>query len=146
MNVKTGVYRVWMRSAIFFCRKPLAEVPPPLQLLNHDRPESVSGDERQRLAATVFDNSREAIMIVDPQLRIVQVNRAFSQITGYRADEVVGQKPSMLSSGRHDEARESTPAEGSRQEACEPSPPGQYLLRYAATCLAEVGNGTSCPR
>ena len=55
-----------------------------------------------RLAATVFDSSTEAIIITDARARIVRVNRAFTEITGYRPEEVVGKNPHLLSSGRHD--------------------------------------------
>lgn len=60
-------------------------------------------DERQlQLAATVFAASSEAILITDAQARIIAVNRSFSEITGYSADEAIGNRPSMLSSGKHD--------------------------------------------
>ncbi|MBK9950825.1 MAG: EAL domain-containing protein [Candidatus Competibacteraceae bacterium] len=55
-----------------------------------------------RLAARVFENSREAIMITDAENRILSVNRAFIDITGYAAEEVIGQTPQLLASGRHD--------------------------------------------
>ncbi len=52
-----------------------------------------------KLAATVFDNSVDAITITDADNRILRVNDAFEEITGYRADEVVGENPHLLSSG-----------------------------------------------
>ena len=64
----------------------------------------------QRLAASesryraIFDSAAEGIMLTDAALRIVQVNPAFSEITGYAAEEVLGRTPSMLGSGRHDPA------------------------------------------
>ena len=61
-------------------------------------------EETLRLWATVFENSGEAVMITDPENRIVLVNKAFSEISGYTAAEVVGQDPRMLGSGRHDPA------------------------------------------
>jgi diguanylate cyclase (GGDEF)-like protein/PAS domain S-box-containing protein len=57
-----------------------------------------------RLAATVFDGSGEAILITDTQNRILSANQAFSNITGYLKDEIIGRDPAFLSSGRHDEA------------------------------------------
>jgi diguanylate cyclase (GGDEF)-like protein/PAS domain S-box-containing protein len=54
-----------------------------------------------RLAATVFDSSTEAIIITDAHAVIVKVNRAFTEITGYHPEEVVGKNPRLLSSGRH---------------------------------------------
>lgn len=57
----------------------------------------------QAQAAVVFDNCYEGIMIVGPDLSITKVNPAFIRITGYQSDEVLGQKPNILSSGLHDE-------------------------------------------
>ena len=57
-----------------------------------------------RIAASVFDRSHEAIVITDHNNRILDVNPAFSRITGYRRDEVLGLDPSILSSGRHSAA------------------------------------------
>jgi diguanylate cyclase (GGDEF)-like protein/PAS domain S-box-containing protein len=60
--------------------------------------------ERAHLIAQVFDLSQEGIMITDAQRRLVSVNRTFTEVTGYQAVEVLGQTPSLLSSGRHDAA------------------------------------------
>ncbi len=65
--------------------------------------EQYNAQESLRLSAQVFDGSSEAIMITDTEQRIVRVNRAFSKVTQYLAVEVIGQQPSILSSGRHDE-------------------------------------------
>ncbi len=54
-----------------------------------------------QLAATVFDASSEAILITDSEHRIINVNAAFSRITGYAKDEIIGQTPKILNSGRH---------------------------------------------
>lgn len=56
--------------------------------------------KRLELSAKVFSSSREAIMISDSDNRIIEVNESFERITGYSRDEVLGQNPSMLSSGR----------------------------------------------
>lgn len=69
-----------------------------------DISERRSAEERMQLAAKVFENTAEGIMITDADLRIRSVNRAFSDITGYTQQEVLGQKPSILASGRHDHA------------------------------------------
>jgi diguanylate cyclase (GGDEF)-like protein/PAS domain S-box-containing protein len=59
--------------------------------------------EIQQLEATaVFENSYEGIMVANAEGLITRVNSAFTRITGYTQDEVVGQSPRMLSSGRHD--------------------------------------------
>lgn len=54
------------------------------------------------LAAQVFDNSVESIMITDEHTRIIEVNQAFTQISGYTRAEVVGKKGHLLMSGLHD--------------------------------------------
>jgi len=60
--------------------------------------------EKVELAASVFANAREGIMITDTSACIMQVNEAFTRITGYSAAEAAGQNPRMLSSGRHSQA------------------------------------------
>ena len=56
-----------------------------------------------KLAAEVFANSNEAILITDNTMTIANVNRAFCTITGYRSDEVIGRTPDFLiSPERHD--------------------------------------------
>ncbi|MSP49879.1 MAG: EAL domain-containing protein [Alphaproteobacteria bacterium] len=59
-------------------------------------------EERLRLAATVFETASEAIIVTDAHRRILQANSAFTTTTGFRVDEVVGQTPRILSSGRHE--------------------------------------------
>ncbi len=61
-------------------------------------------EDRLRLAASIFEHSSEAMLITDAENNIINVNPAFTQITGYRADEVIGQNPRMFSSGRQDKA------------------------------------------
>jgi|TARA_B100000700_G_scaffold14884_1_gene14670 diguanylate cyclase (GGDEF)-like protein/PAS domain S-box-containing protein len=59
---------------------------------------------RRALGEQVMLNSEDGIMICDARHRILTVNPAFTQITGYALEEVRGQDPSMLSAGRHDKA------------------------------------------
>ncbi|RTL54328.1 MAG: EAL domain-containing protein [Rhodocyclaceae bacterium] len=54
-----------------------------------------------RLSATAFQ-AQEAIMITDAKGTILRVNHAFVEATGYSTEELVGQNPRMLKSGRHD--------------------------------------------
>ncbi|MGR5062320.1 bifunctional diguanylate cyclase/phosphodiesterase [Photobacterium sp. DNB22_13_2] len=53
-------------------------------------------------AQVVFDNTSECILITDRKNKIISVNRAFEEITGYREKELLGLSPSVLSSGIHD--------------------------------------------
>jgi len=54
-----------------------------------------------KLAASVFDNTLEGIMITDINGSIISVNPAFTQITGYSAEESIGQNPRILKSNHH---------------------------------------------
>jgi diguanylate cyclase (GGDEF)-like protein/PAS domain S-box-containing protein len=56
------------------------------------------------LHAGVFMNNMEGIVICDANVRIKSVNQAFTDITGYPAEEAIGQPPSILNSGRQDAA------------------------------------------
>ncbi|MFI8381148.1 EAL domain-containing protein [Pseudomonas sp. NPDC079086] len=57
-------------------------------------------EQQQQLAATVFEAASEGIVILDPDYRLLSVNQAFSAVTGYRQDEVVGKSViSLISSG-----------------------------------------------
>ena len=55
-----------------------------------------------RQAVTVFESTREGVVITDLQPQILSVNRAFTEINGYAGSEVVGRNPRLLQSGRHD--------------------------------------------
>ena len=57
-----------------------------------------------RLAASVFASTSEGIFVTDANGVILSVNPAFEQITGYSADEAVGNTPRILKSGKHDQA------------------------------------------
>ncbi|WP_198674772.1 EAL domain-containing protein [Rhodoferax ferrireducens] len=61
-------------------------------------------EEKLHLAASVFSHSREGIMITAADGTIIDVNDAFTHITGYHRDEVLGQNPRILSSGRQSQA------------------------------------------
>lgn len=56
-----------------------------------------------RIAAIAFEID-EGMLVTDKNSLIIRVNKAFSRLTGYSADEIVGKNPAMLGSGRHDVA------------------------------------------
>ncbi len=60
-------------------------------------------EEQLRLAANTFE-SQQGIMITDKDANILRVNKAFTQITGFSAQQVIGANPRLLKSGRHDSA------------------------------------------
>jgi len=60
--------------------------------------------ERQlRLAATVFNNTMEGIIVTDADRNILAVNQAYTKITGYDAKELLGRNPRLHQPGRHSE-------------------------------------------
>ncbi|MDA7087521.1 EAL domain-containing protein [Pseudomonas sp. SA3-5] len=86
-----------------------------LQLDAQGRPERFIGtasdisqrraDEHSlRQAAAVFDATQDGVLVTDSNQQIVHVNPAFTRITGYSPEEIIGRQPSLLSSGRHDQA------------------------------------------
>jgi diguanylate cyclase (GGDEF)-like protein/PAS domain S-box-containing protein len=72
--------------------------------IGRDVTESRKVQAHIQLAASVFSHAREGIVITDTTGAIVDVNAAFSRITGYARDEVLGANPRMLNSGRQDNA------------------------------------------
>ena len=60
-------------------------------------------EQAQRIAATAFE-SQQGMTITNAERQILRVNKAFTEITGYSAEEVIGQNPRLLSSGRQDAA------------------------------------------
>lgn len=59
-------------------------------------------EEALRLSAKVFENAMDKIMITDTNGTILKVNDAFTEITGYSPEDVIGKTPGILKSGRHD--------------------------------------------
>ena len=61
-------------------------------------------EDRLRLAAQVLENTSEGIFVTDVNHKIILINPAFTELTGFELPDVVGHKPNVLSSGRHDAA------------------------------------------
>jgi diguanylate cyclase (GGDEF)-like protein/PAS domain S-box-containing protein len=68
----------------------------------HDISAHKAEEAALRLAASVFESSGEAIVITDEKSRVVAVNHAFVEMSGYRAEEMIDNNPRILASGRHD--------------------------------------------
>ncbi len=68
---------------------------------------SALGNEQRmldhQLATAVFEKASEGIMITDDRGKIVSVNPAFTNITGFGLRECLGRTPALLKSGRHDD-------------------------------------------
>ncbi len=67
-----------------------------------DITERKRAEEVAEMAERIYRSSSEAIMVTDENNFIVDVNEAFSRITGYAAEEVIGRNPRIMQSGRHD--------------------------------------------
>ncbi|WP_158240694.1 EAL domain-containing protein [Telmatospirillum siberiense] len=59
-------------------------------------------EARNLLSASVFDNTIEAIVVTDAEARIISVNPAFGDITGFSVEEALGRNPRLIKSDRHD--------------------------------------------
>ena len=66
--------------------------------------ERLEAEKNLHLAASVFTHAREGILITQQDATIIDVNDAFTRITGYSRDDVIGKNPRMLSSGRQNKA------------------------------------------
>lgn len=64
-----------------------------------DISERRQNEEHLRMLAMVFSNSNEAIIVTDASNRIVATNLAFTKLTGYEPEDVIGKNPSILSAG-----------------------------------------------
>ncbi|GIU07095.1 MULTISPECIES: bifunctional diguanylate cyclase/phosphodiesterase [unclassified Shewanella] len=60
--------------------------------------------DQLELASRVFENSVEGVIITDVDGAIIDAHGAFSEITGYAKEELIGQNPRLLNSGRHEKA------------------------------------------
>ena len=68
-----------------------------------DITERKHAEEEMRIAAIAFE-SQDGMMVTNQDSIIVRVNKAFTHLTGFSAEEAIGQTPALLSSGRHDKA------------------------------------------
>lgn len=59
-------------------------------------------EKKLKLSDIVFENTTEGIIITDESGKIISVNSAFTNITGYTFDEIIYQNPRVLKSGKHD--------------------------------------------
>ncbi|MCQ8104223.1 EAL domain-containing protein [Methylomonas sp. SURF-2] len=66
--------------------------------INHRK----AAEENLKLAALVFENCSEAMMVIDVDNKVLNVNSAFTEITGFGCDEVLGREPVILAAGEQD--------------------------------------------
>lgn len=73
---------------------------PAIIAVSHEITERRAAEEHLREAAAVMQNTHEGVMITDASANLIAVNKAFTTITGYTVEEVIGKNPRLLSSGR----------------------------------------------
>jgi diguanylate cyclase (GGDEF)-like protein/PAS domain S-box-containing protein len=69
--------------------------------ISTDITERRKAEESLRIAATVFE-SFEGMVVTGPDQRILTANQSYARLTGYSVQELVGETPRLLQSGRHD--------------------------------------------
>ena len=76
---------------------------PEMFCVDIDLTERRRAEARMRQALVVFNASSQGIMTTDQNGIVTSINPAFTVITGYGADEVIGNRSSMFKSGRHEQ-------------------------------------------
>lgn len=71
--------------------------------IKRDITEQKESNAKNLQAAQVFEHSIEGILICDKQNNIIRINPAFSKITGYSEQDIIGKKPNILKSGKHND-------------------------------------------
>ena len=77
--------------------------PSHLRVTLADVTERKQAEAELRIAAVAFE-AQESILVTDPRRVILRVNKAFTRITGYSAEEAIGKTPAILRSGLHNQA------------------------------------------
>ncbi|WP_052348218.1 putative bifunctional diguanylate cyclase/phosphodiesterase [Imhoffiella purpurea] len=76
------------------------------RLLKHSLKLETEAEERSarmRLAISVIENTAEGVMVMAPNGIVLEVNPAFTRITGYASEDIIGRSASLLRSDRHDD-------------------------------------------
>ncbi|MDP2903086.1 MAG: EAL domain-containing protein [Methylovulum sp.] len=98
---KEGTYR-WIHDKLIVLRTPEGGIDEIFGAWM-DITDYKKTEEELHLAAITFD-TLQGIIITDPDEVILRVNKAFTSVTGYSSEEVIGKTPKILNSGRHDQA------------------------------------------
>lgn len=86
--------------------------------VSRDISERKAAEEHLALAASVFTHANEGIMITSPEGTLIEVNEAFSRITGYAREEVLGHNANIVSSGQESPVFYATMWETLIQKGC----------------------------
>ncbi len=105
-------------------------------------------EDQLRLAHVAFMNSQEAIIVTDGNAAILDVNPAFSQITGYTREDVITRNPRILQSGRQDATFyqtmwQSLTRDGRWEgEFCNRRKSGEFYIQHANISAVRGSDGT----
>ena len=106
MHNTNNIYHIDGTSRIFDSVKvPLRSIDDKiigLLEINRDITEKKALEEKLQLAASVFTSTLEGIMILSSDGTILDVNKAFSRITGYEHDDILGENMRLLNAGLQD--------------------------------------------
>lgn len=72
--------------------------------VQQDMTDYVRSEQKVRMLAKALDSTTDPILLTDAHAKIVFVNQAFAQTTGYEVQDLLGKTPAMLRSGAHDAA------------------------------------------
>ncbi|WP_323697032.1 PAS domain S-box protein [Thiorhodovibrio litoralis] len=101
--VNTGEYEIRCRDgAVKICEIYAQSIPGHMVLINHDITERKQAERQQRLAASVFAHSLNGVVIADPEMRILDANRTYCELTGFTKAELLGQPLARLVAGDDD--------------------------------------------
>ncbi|MBY0572078.1 MAG: PAS domain S-box protein, partial [Undibacterium sp.] len=100
-RTKSGEWR-WILVRGRIVERDMDDHPLMMSGTHTDITEKKQLEQAQKDAVAVFSSSYEGIMVVNKEGKITKVNPAFSRISGYSEQDVVGESPKILSSGRHE--------------------------------------------
>jgi len=76
---------------------------PAFHAVIQDITERLETEQHLQQYAAIFNSTSEAMMITDSDSRIIEVNHAFERVTGYSGEDVLGNTPALLKSGKHED-------------------------------------------
>ena len=80
--------------------QPHMTAEPALYVMIQDITEQKRLESDQRIAAAAFEGHHTAMFVTDARGVFIRINKAFTRITGYDAEDIKGRSPSLLKSGR----------------------------------------------
>jgi diguanylate cyclase (GGDEF)-like protein/PAS domain S-box-containing protein len=102
VRIRVGDAWPWFELRITVAERGADQRPLRLVATLSDVQEQRSAEDRERLSTSLFQNLHEGLLIVDAQLRILDVNPTYCRITGVPRDELIGTVPSLLSTSSAD--------------------------------------------